>query len=146
MNISEIIETKGAEVVTIKDESTVCDAIAMLVRNKIGALLVLDGESNIVGIISERDILTETCRSNGDFKEAVVGDVMTRDVIIGRSGDDLDYVEHVMTQNRIRHLPVLEGKKLVGIVSIGDVVKANMTASEVENRYLMDYIKNGYPG
>ncbi len=137
-----MIYIKGPEVLTIGAEKNIYDVITSLVTNRIGALIVLNEVGKIVGIISERDILIENLKQYGST--AKVKDVMTKDVIIGDPEDDLDYVENIMTKNRIRHLPIIGNKRLVGIISIGDIIKAQSNETKVENRYLKNYIMNKY--
>ena len=142
MTVKEILKTKGSEVVTIGEEKSLPEAIATLVNNSIGALIVLDESGKIAGIISERDILRENNKDYGS--PAKVKNVMTTDVIIGAPEDKVDYVEHIMIQNRVRHLPIIDNKRLVGIISIGDVIKAQLNDVRVENRYLQDFIGAKY--
>ena len=144
MKVKEILKTKGPEVLTIGEEKTVFDAIETLVKNKIGSLIVLNVEGKIVGIITERDILNETHSRHCALTEITVKQVMTKDLIIGEAEDDIECVEAIMTENRIRHLPILSQKRLVGIISIGDIVKGQMQESKVEIRYLKDYIEGKY--
>lgn len=140
MRIKEILRKKGSEVVTIQPDSTVHEAIELLVEHNIGGLVVTASNGSVVGIITERDILRASAKQSDRLREIKVADEMTRDVIIGVPDDDLDYVMGVMTKNRIRHLPVLDESGLVGIVSIGDVVNAHLSQTEFENRMLRDYI------
>ena len=123
MNISSLLASKGSNVITIQPEQTVRHAVGLLIEHNIGALVVVDGNRQPVGILSERDIVRAAARSERLFSEHVAA-VMTKDVVLGLPQDDLASVGHTMTERRIRHLPVMEGGKLVGIVSIGDVVKA----------------------
>lgn len=139
MKVRDILKTKGPEVVTIGEEKTIYDAIDSLVKHRIGALIVLNENAGIVGIISERDIMIESQKQYGS--QAKIKDVMTRKIIIGDPDDDLEYVEGIMTQNRIRHLPIISNERLVGMISIGDIIKAILKEAKVENRYLHDYIK-----
>ncbi len=140
MRIQDILRRKGTGVVTIGPTATVHQAVKVLNEHNIGSLVVAAENGKIVGIVSERDILREADERSDRLKVTLVGDIMTRDVIIGLPDDDLDYVMGVMTQNRIRHLPVLGGGELVGIVSIGDVVNAHLRQTKFENRMLKDYI------
>lgn len=140
MLVRDILRKKGSHVVTIEAHRTVQDAIQALVENNIGALLVTSGDDQLVGIFTERDILREAATRSDQLNETLVGDVMTRSVVIGVPEDTIEYVMGIMTHNRIRHLPVLEEDKLVGIVSIGDVVNAQLRETEFENRLLKDYI------
>ncbi len=144
MKVKEILKTKGPEVITIGEEKTVLDALASLVKNNIGSLIVINEDGKITGIITERDILKEYNKKEGKLGELIVKDVMTKDLIIGEADDEIESVEVTMTENRIRHLPILSQKRLVGIISIGDVVKGQMQESKVENRYLKDYIEGKY--
>ncbi len=104
----------------------------------------MNAEGKIVGIITESDILNETYAKKCDLAGVTVKQVMTSELIIGEAEDDIERVEAIMTENRIRHLPILSQKRLVGIISIGDVVKGQNRESEVENRYLKDYIEGKY--
>ncbi len=147
MRIRDILKQKGGDVVTIDADRTVHDAICQMNEHRIGALVVTEeGTRAPAGIVTERDVL-QTCGERcsqlnrpGDPCPAVVRDVMTSELVIGVPEDRLDYVMGVMTQNRVRHLPVLEGAQLVGIISIGDVVRANLQETRYENRTLRDYI------
>jgi CBS domain-containing protein len=108
--------------VTVRPEQSIREALALLDHHNIGALIAVEGESP-VGILSERDIVREAAR-NEKFFMRVVADLMTRDVITGQPHDDLLSVAHTMTERRIRHLPVIDKGRLIGMVSIGDIVKA----------------------
>jgi CBS domain-containing protein len=122
MNIANILARKGSMAVTVRPEQSIREALGLLERHNIGALIAVQGESP-VGILSERDIVREAAR-NEKFFIRTVADLMTRDVITGQPHDDLLTVAHTMTERRIRHLPVVDKDRLVGMVSIGDVVKA----------------------
>ena len=123
MNIASILATKGSRVFTIRPEQSIRQVLGVLAERNIGALVVVDGAGAPVGIISERDIVREAARNERVFEKAV-GEIMTKDVVVGTPQDDLVSVGVTMTEKRIRHLPVVDKGKLVGIVSIGDVVKA----------------------
>ena len=144
MKVKDILKKKGPEVITIGSQKTIHDAINTLVKHRIGALIVLDETGRIIGIISERDILKESHKSFSTIKETKIENVMTKNIIIGTPEDDLDYVECIMTENRIRHLPIIANKRLIGIISIGDILKTHLKEVEVENRYLKDYITGKY--
>jgi uncharacterized protein len=140
MRIRDILRTKGHDVITIAPDQPVLAAVRVLSEHRIGALVVrADGQ--IVGIISERDVLNLAAGDPARLEHTPVSGIMTSNVIVGVAEDDLDYVMNIMTQNRIRHLPVLEGERLVGLVSIGDVVNAVRRTVEAENRHLKDYIQ-----
>jgi CBS domain-containing protein len=151
MRIQNILQVKGTEVVTIEADRTVHDAIGRLKEHSIGALIVTGKGEEIVGIITERDILQE-CREHcvrlhkprtqeETTCPSLVQDAMKRDMVIGVLDDDLDYVMGIMTKNRVRHLPILDDGNLAGIISIGDVVNANLKEKVFENRMLRDYIQ-----
>ncbi len=154
MRVRDMLREKGSDVVTIEARKTVHDAICRLNEHGIGALIVTGDDGEIGGIISERDILKECGErcvrltgppgSEESACPALVQDVMTTDLIIGVPDDDLNYVMGIMTKNRIRHLPILDEGALVGIISIGDVVNAQVEEKEYENRQLKDYI-HGVP-
>lgn len=140
MRIREIIQTKGAFVVTVDPDRSVLDAMKVLVEHGIGAVVVMSGDE-IAGIMSERDVLRLGASSPASLETTRVGEVMTRDLIVAVPDDDLDYAMQVMTKNRIRHLPIVEGGRLAGMLSIGDVVNAARRTVESENRHLRDYIQ-----
>jgi CBS domain-containing protein len=140
MKIRDVLKVKGSQVYSVGPHRTVKDALALLVQFHVGALLVLDDDRHPVGIITERDVLRECHRRQGQLGALAVRDAMTSDLIIGVPDDDLGYTMGIMTNNRIRHLPVLDGDRIAGLISIGDVVKACLEETEYENRYLKEYI------
>ncbi len=151
MRISDILQEKGTEVVVIEAGRTIHDAIGRLNEHSIGALIVTGEGEEIIGIITERDILRECAghcirlhkpRAREETTcPSLVQDAMTKNVVIGVLDDDLDYVMGIMTKNRIRHLPILDDGSLVGIISIGDVVNAHLKEKVFENRTMRDYIQ-----
>ena len=143
MKVKDILVQKGSLVRTIGPDQSVRDAIRTLVEHRIGSLLVTEG-GRILGIITERDILREACHHAGRLDKRQVSEAMTGDLIVGVPDDDLSYVMGIMTKNKIRHLPILDGRELRGIISIGDVVWASMTETEFENRNLKEYITGTY--
>lgn len=140
MKLEEILRNKGHDVVTITETRSVLDAAQALVDHNIGGLLVTEGD-HLAGILTERDILRVTARSPGELDSIEVGAVMTRELITAKPQDRLTEMMDVMTQNKIRHLPVLEGDRLVGIISIGDLVNASLVVAEEENSHLRSYIQ-----
>lgn len=142
MKIRDIRKSSPVPLQTIAPDSTVHEVIQLLCEHKIGALPVLDLEGTLVGIVSERDVLRLCSRDDCSTVLAwKVRDVMTRDLVISVPDDSLDYVMRVMTERRIRHLPVLEDRRVVDIISIGDVVKAQFEEKETEVRFLRDYMQ-----
>ncbi|MBD3382137.1 MAG: CBS domain-containing protein [candidate division Zixibacteria bacterium] len=147
VKINDIIQAQGErKILSISPQSSVGDALELIVKERIGALPVFEGEDNLVGIITERDILWRMHKEGQDALQRQVSDVMTAKVIVGVLDDDIEVAETFMTVNRFRHLPVMDGSKLVGMISIGDLVKSQIKNLKVQNRYLKDYITGKYPG
>lgn len=140
MKIEEILSKKGHDVVTITESQSVLDAARVLVDHNIGGLVIMEGE-HPTGILTERDILRLTARSPGELGSIQVGAVMTRALITAKPEDRLDEMMDVMTENKIRHLPVMEGDRLAGMISIGDLLHACRTVAEKENSQLRQYIQ-----
>lgn len=139
MKISDVLRSKGSDVVTIAPDRTVLDVVRTLVRHNIGATVVVE-DGRPVGIVSERDILKLTARGPEGLATIQVRALMTREIVTSQPDDDLDHVMNLMTNHRVRHLPILSNGELVGIVSIGDVVNRLRSESEEANRHLMSYI------
>ncbi|MDW7679510.1 MAG: CBS domain-containing protein [bacterium] len=146
MKVKDILADKGTTVITVHEEKTVFEAMHVFAKNKVGSLLVLNDKNDPVGIIGARDVLMETLRVCEGIKKTKVNEIMTRDIIVGSRDDDIAEVEIIMTNNRIRHLPIVEQGKICGIISIGDLVKAQLKDMNVQNKYLNDYITGKYPG
>ncbi|MGE5202631.1 MAG: CBS domain-containing protein [Acidobacteriota bacterium] len=140
MNVETILKTKGAAVVTIVPSATIAEAVALLARKRIGALVVsIDGREPL-GILSERDIVHGLGARGASLLERQVDEIMTRSVITCSPQDRLADLMALMTERRIRHLPVLQGGRLAGLVSIGDVVKNRLDEIEWETSSLKTYI------
>jgi CBS domain-containing protein len=142
MQISTILATKGSTVVTVKPDQIVREAVALLVEKRIGAVVVVDETGRPVGIVSERDVIRELAKNENVLNEQV-SRVMTVDVIIARPSDETRVVSNTMTVKRFRHLPVMDQGELVGIVSIGDVVKAQLDEYEGEIETLQTRVEKG---
>jgi len=123
MNIANLLARKGVRVVTLGPEASIRQALALLAEHNIGAVVIVDTAGRPVGILSERDIVRAAARDEAVFAVSVAS-IMTRQVILGSPSDDLTSVGHTMTERRVRHLPIVDAGKLVGIVSIRDIVKA----------------------
>lgn len=123
MNIKGILATKSRNIFTISPDHTLADAVDSLSKHNVGALVVTDVEGKVVGIISERDIIHQAAASRKIFS-LKVSDIMTREVIVGLPEDDVMSVANTMTERRFRHIPILDGEELIGIISIGDLLKA----------------------
>jgi CBS domain-containing protein len=123
MTIASLLAKKGSNVVTVQPEQTIRQALALLAEHNIGALVTVDNAHRPIGILSERDVVRAAVRDESVFTRTVSA-LMTRNVIVAVPQDDLESVSRTMTDNRIRHLPVVDQGRLIGIISIGDVVKA----------------------
>ena len=123
MKVSTILATKGANIVTIQPESLVSDAVQLFNKHDIGALMVINAEDELVGILSERDIVRNLAQHES-ILAVPVQELMTPRVIVGRPNDDVISIVHTMTEKRFRHLPIVDNGRIIGIISIGDVVKA----------------------
>jgi CBS domain-containing protein len=146
MTLQEILEVKGTKVFTVEPDATLAEAVEQLVNNRVGSLVVCDrhvtdGEK-MVGIVTERDLLYHSAAHKGSLTEVNVSAIMTREVITGTPDDPVEQVMGIMTAKRIRHLPVLSEGRLVGMVSIGDVVKAQHDKLALENQFMKDYIQS----
>jgi len=146
MKVKEILEHKGSHVWTVPSKATIREALGILVNQRIGALVALDDKGEIEGMLSERDIIRECYHQSKHADTTYVHDVMTSKIIVGHLDDNIDYIMGIMTHNRIRHIPIVHGKKLEGMISIGDVVKAQLSEKEYENRYLKDYMFGSQAG
>ena len=142
MQISTILAKKGSTVFTVKPDQPVREAVALLVDKRIGAVVVVEVTGRPVGIVSERDVVRELAKNENVLNEPV-SRVMTSDVIIARPSDDTKAVSKTMTVKRFRHLPVMDHQELVGIVSIGDVVKAQLDEYEGEIETLQTRVEKG---
>ena len=142
MQLSTILAKKGSTVFTVKPAQTVREAVALLVDKRIGAVVVVDETGHPVGIVSERDVVRELAKSEQILNEPI-SRIMTRDVVLARPGDDTKAVSKTMTDRRFRHLPVMDHGELVGIISIGDVVKAQLDEYEGEIETLQTRVEKG---
>lgn len=142
MNISEILSRKGSAVVTSEPDRTVAELVRLLAEHKIGAVPVVDGDDT-VGIVSERDVVRRLASDGADVLGQRVSALMTTDLVTCTPADALDDIARLMTERRIRHLPVLDDGALAGIVTIGDVVAARLRELEKTREQLESYITQG---
>lgn len=141
MKVRDILSAKGDQVFSISPAQTMQDVVRVLMAHRIGALLVVDDDGGMVGIITERDVLRE-CLDGADRLASIpVRDAMTRDLVLGSPGAELDEAMGLMTKHRVRHLPVIDAGQLVGMISLGDVVKASLDETAYENGFLREYIQ-----
>lgn len=144
MKVKEILRKKPSTLITTTADQTLHQASQLLAEHNIGALVVVDHEGAPIGILSERDIVRNLARLKAGVVDYSVDDAMTKDIIIGFPDDELSYVSGVMTDKRIRHLPIMDDQKLIGIISIGDVVKSQLDNMVMEAHTLRQYITGGY--
>jgi CBS domain-containing protein len=139
MRIADVLRRKGNAVATVGPDVTVADLIGELAAHNVGALPVVEG-GNLIGIVSERDVVRRLHAGGAALLEARVADIMTTEVTTCSPGDDVTDLAAVMTARRFRHLPVVVDGELAGIVSIGDLVKARIDLLESERAQLQNYI------
>ena len=147
MRLQHVLNTKdsGQQLFTVGPEATVEDVIQILCRNRIGALLVIDNETrDLVGIVSERDILRKCGENCSVIGQTEVAEIMTREVIASPPDQDVRDALRVMSAKRIRHLPVVDGKQVIGIVSIGDLVQALYQQDELKLHQMQDLVAGTY--
>ena len=142
MRIADILRTKGSTVATVTQTTTVVGLLGELANGNIGAMVVIAPEG-VVGIVSERDVVRQLHEHGPDLLRRSVADIMSTAVLTCGLDDRVDDLAALMTNNRVRHVPVLDGGRLVGIVSIGDVVKNRMEELQDEQRQLQAYITQG---
>jgi CBS domain-containing protein len=140
MFVDTILQTKGVVVHTLPEAGTLGDAVALLNRHNIGAVVITDSGGEIVGILSERDIVRRLGSDPAGALALRIGDCMTRGVVTCTRQTSIAEVMERMTRHRIRHMPVADGRELIGIVSIGDVVKLKIEEAEHEAEVLREYI------
>jgi CBS domain-containing protein len=140
MSVEVILAKKGRDVVTVAPDQSLADAARILSERRIGAAVITDGERRVLGIISERDVVRAIAESGEAALAEAVSRRMTTRVVTCTSHTGIDELMGLMTQGKFRHIPVVEGGKLGGIVSIGDVVKQRLSEVETEHQALRDYI------
>ena len=140
MHISDVLRGKGRDVVTIPPDTTVRDLLDVLAEFGIGATVVSADGENVDGIVSERDVVRGLAKRGAAVLSDDVSTIMTREVVVTHMDEHVDALFAIMTQQRIRHLPVLVDDRLAGLVSIGDLVKARVKELETERDTLAEYI------
>ena len=149
MNLSDtiamVLKEKGQNIWSLDPEALVYDAIEMMANKHVGALLVTSG-GKLVGIISERDYARKVILQERSSKQTQVKEIMTSSVVVVRPDQTVEDCMRLMTENRIRHLPVVENEKVLGVVSIGDLVKWVVSAQAETIHQLQHYIAGSYPG
>ncbi|MEU1981331.1 CBS domain-containing protein [Nocardia sp. NPDC019395] len=144
MRIAEILNTKGSAVVTVAQDTDIRALLALLAEQNIGAAVVSPDGNEIAGIVSERDIVRALHRYGTSLLESPVARIMTTTVRTCTPDDRVDGLRGIMTEHRVRHLPVVDNGRLAGIVSIGDVVKSALSELTTEREQLVGYLQRGY--
>lgn len=145
MLVKDILKHKGSEVYSVNPDDTVYNAISKMSDLNIGALVVMH-DGKLTGIISERDYRNKVILKGRTSKNTAIKEIMVDKVYTVSPGDNINTCMQIMTDKKIRHLPVIENEQVVGMISIGDVVKEIIDKQKVEIDYLRGYISGGYPG
>lgn len=140
MKVETILAAKGHSVVTVKASDPVTTLVTTLAAKSIGAVIVSDGEGGVAGIMTERDVVRVIARDGREALDRPIADFMTRDVVTATPHDTLDFLSERMTRGKFRHVPIMDHNRLVGIISIGDVVKHRIESIEAEASAMRDYI------
>ena len=140
-----LLEHKARDIWSISPTVTVFEAIKTMAENNVGALPVVEND-RLVGMISERDYTRKVMLKGRSSKDTPVGDIMTRDVVTVSPDQSVSECMSIITENRVRHLPVLDGTQLIGIISIGDLVRWTIATQRMTIEQLESYISGGYPG
>ena len=144
-NISAILSQKGSDIFAVSPNDTVFDAVSLLAEKNVGAVLVMDGE-RLVGLFSERDYTRKVMLRGKRSRETKVAEIMSSDLKVVQPRDAVGDCLRLMTDKRIRHLPVVDGEKVVGVISIGDLVKWVIDCQSAAIAHLESYISGGYTG
>lgn len=143
MRVADLLRTKGSEVATVPPKVSVTGLLEDLARYNVGAMVVVDESGALVGIVSERDVVRRLNERGAELLTAPVSAIMTSPVVTCEPNEGVDNLAEIMTERRIRHMPVVEGGRLIGIVSIGDVVKSRIQQLESDREQLESYIAQG---
>ncbi len=139
MKVADILEVKGRDVMTVRSSDTVRNLAQLLKTNDVGAMIVSENGSSVDGIVSERDIAFGFATHGIHLTDQLVKDIMSKVVVTCSSDDTIASVANIMTEKRIRHIPVEEGGTLAGVISVGDVVKYRLDEMQLEANVLRDY-------
>jgi len=140
MHVAALLKRKGSDIVTVGPDEAIDTVSRTLAKHRIGAVLVLDDGGRPLGILSERDIVRGVAQEGSGILQQPASTLMTRDLVTCRGTDTVAQVMALMSERRIRHLPVMDGDRLVGLISIGDVVKARLDDAELEVESLRGYV------
>ena len=140
MLVKNLLESKPKEIVSAAPDTSVEDAMDVLIQKNIGCLPVLDDEGELVGIVSDKDIFRKIHETRGEYHALKVVDVMSTNLIVGLPDDDITYIAGIMRKNWIRHVPIVKEGEVIGLVSLRDILKTTSKTTDIENRYLKMYM------
>ena len=139
MLVKAILEEKKRELISGTGETTIEEAMELLISNEIGCLPILDEKRKLVGIVSDKDIFHRIHETKNNFRTIKLSEIMTVEVVVGVPDDTIKYVAKIMDKNWISHLPIVDGDELIGLVSLRDIIKTQAENIKAENRYLKLY-------
>lgn len=139
MRVETLIKEKKKKVITASASTSIDEAMDLLIKHDIGCLPVVDKDNELIGIVSDKDIFKKIHQTRGNYHSISVGDVMTSDPVVGVLNDDISYIAGVMNKNWIRHVPIVDGKRVISLVSQRDIIRTQAEHTEIENRYLKLY-------
>lgn len=140
MLVKTLLAEKSRELITINPQTSIDEAMDIMIKNKIGCLLIVDKEEKLTGIVSDKDIFKAIHKAKGEYHSLKAEDVMTSAVIVGLPNDELASIAWIMQKNWVRHIPIVDEGNLVGLVSQRDILKYEISARETENRYLQQFM------
>ena len=140
MLVKNLLESKPKEIVSAAPDTSVEDAMDVLIQKNIGCLPVLDDTGELVGIVSDKDIFRKIHETRGEYHALKVADVMSTNLIVGLPEDDITYIAGIMRKNWIRHVPIVKEGEVIGLVSLRDILKTTSKTTDIENRYLKMYM------
>jgi CBS domain-containing protein len=141
MFLEQILKEKGGQVFSVAESATLKECADLLETRRVGAMVILNEGGGLIGVVSERDIVRNIAKSGASALTCTVGEVMTRQVVTAKPRDTVESAMSQMTDRRIRHLPVVEGARLIGVVSIGDLVKWRIAEADAEIQTIRAYIQ-----
>jgi len=140
MSVAQILKSKGREIISLQPERSIAEAAKLMAERRIGAVMIIGADGSTVGILSERDVVRALAQSGAEALEHTLSRHMTAKLTTCREADSIQDIMEMMTIGKFRHVPVVESGKLIGLISIGDVVKHRLAEIEAEAQALREYI------
>ncbi len=141
MLVKTLLKRKPREVITALPSTTVAEAMDLLISNNIGCLPVIDANDRLIGVVSDKDIFRLVHRTGGEYQSHTIGDIMSTELVVGLESDEISYIAGMMDKSSIRHIPIVDGRKMIGLVSQRDIIRTQAQNREIENRYLNLYME-----